>query len=922
MGDIIMKKLYPLIIIAFLAACSSNSKGGSNDESKYRTNEMVWNESITNFGIVSPTSNVTLSLSCLGQSSMETGVVKFDNGKIEYQHGEGEESIKSKYEWVNKSDLVIRLIDSDKYYRPDGTVDNSKAYQNDSKAYDLYIEEIYDMCVFFGPTFDQVGYDETLHCYRANEITLPIRNSNRLNNNGSAPMGSESANEEYQDYEISIYYAKYYFKNNKLTMFSFTMFGQESGNRSDYEVTLTNYGSTKVTMPTIVQHSYSQEYSYTENYHYHPCTDYGYLYLEGGAEPHSFVNNVVNPDFEHEGYTEHTCSICGYSYQDTPTEKLKHNFSTEWSHNDDYHYHYCIDEGYETLTDEKLAHEYTIIEDIPSTFTEHGYTKHSCICGAYYTDNEKDFKEHSYSDKWSYNDEMHYHACTDEGYEETLYIDEAVHTMGDWYEVTAPGETTEGVKERACSVCGYKEQGSIKPVGSVDRLIFELNEDNESYTVYGNKEKIGDAPIYIPDEYNGLPVTIIGQNAFANTSLTDVNIPESILEIKDYAFRKTLITNIVFPNSVVKVPSSVLFECFYLETIQLGSKMTTYFSSGMLYSLKAIYVDKDNPTYASDDGVLYTKDYSCMLTYPSGRSGKQYDVKEGTTVIAATAFAYAGEAISTKYNNPDIEYLQFVKLPEGIVTLEESAFNNSHIESIYMPNSVENISDSVFYYQTTIYMKYDIDMSSYPDGWNGDAKFIFIGECVAYDEGVYFPLLKPVFDWVMCDGCIYYLFEDGTGIFGHNPITSQSVTVHSQIIKDGVTYSIKEVGAYRNMVCGKITQHQAYSGIYFDSAYPVGSSFDEHTTLAPFSQCNIKKVYVEEGVEIFACYESFNYAYIPELHLPHSIRILGTNYFETYRIKEVYYNGTIAEWKEVKITGGEFYYYPEVHCSDGDYYGV
>ena len=78
-------------------------------------------------------------------------------------------------------------------------------------------------------------------------------------------------------------------------------------------------------------------------------------------------------------------------------------------------------------------------------------------------------------------------------------------------------------KDNFCTICGY-----VKPS---EGLEFTLNSDNVSYTVSG----IGictDTELIIPSEYNGLPVTTIGEYAFNNcSSLTSVVIPDSVTSI-------------------------------------------------------------------------------------------------------------------------------------------------------------------------------------------------------------------------------------------------------------------------------------------------------------------------------------------------------------------------------------------------------
>ncbi len=68
------------------------------------------------------------------------------------------------------------------------------------------------------------------------------------------------------------------------------------------------------------------------------------------------------------------------------------------------------------------------------------------------------------------------------------------------------------------------------------KLEYTLNEETQTYSVTGigtstNKD------IYIPNEYNGLPVTSIGANAFQNnTTIENVMLPSSVESIGSYAF--------------------------------------------------------------------------------------------------------------------------------------------------------------------------------------------------------------------------------------------------------------------------------------------------------------------------------------------------------------------------------------------------
>ena len=77
---------------------------------------------------------------------------------------------------------------------------------------------------------------------------------------------------------------------------------------------------------------------------------------------HQFVDTVVAPTYESDGYTKHTCSICGYSYNDSKTDKFSHNFTQTWAYDESKHWHSCSDEGYENVKGDEADH--TFVDEV------------------------------------------------------------------------------------------------------------------------------------------------------------------------------------------------------------------------------------------------------------------------------------------------------------------------------------------------------------------------------------------------------------------------------------------------------------------------------------------------------------------------------------------------------------------------------
>lgn len=99
-------------------------------------------------------------------------------------------------------------------------------------------------------------------------------------------------------------------------------------------------------------------------------------------------------------------------------------------------------------------------------------------------------------------------------------------------------------------------------------LEYTLNADGHSYAVTG----IGsctDTELVIPAEYNGKPVTSIGNAAFVyGGSLTSIIMPNSVTSIGESAFRHcNSLTTINIPNGVISIGNEAFWYCSSLTSI-------------------------------------------------------------------------------------------------------------------------------------------------------------------------------------------------------------------------------------------------------------------------------------------------------------------------------------------------------------------
>ncbi len=230
---------------------------------------------------------------------------------------------------------------------------------------------------------------------------------------------------------------------------------------------------------------------------------------------------------------------------------------------------------------------------------------------------------------------------------------------------------------------------SLKIGKGVPRIDIGLPDSLEKITVDKNNEN------YSSDEFGTLfnkDKTILIDYASGNP-LTSYSIPEGVIEIyvNAFSYSKNLI-NIILPESLKKIESCAFSHCFNLESLYIPSNVNHIDEdafNGTCYNLKEIIVDQNNEFYSNDEfGVLFNKDKTNLLQYPSGSSMKSYIIPDSVITISSSSFAYSQnlENITIGKNMTAIsgssitycEKLRSVIIPKGITEIGNTAFGLSY----------------------------------------------------------------------------------------------------------------------------------------------------------------------------------------------------------------------------------------------------
>ena len=243
-------------------------------------------------------------------------------------------------------------------------------------------------------------------------------------------------------------------------------------------------------------------------------------------------------------------------------------------------------------------------------------------------------------------------------------------------EYVLPYDTNTNPEEKEEPYAGeFTEETSVSGVSTLSWRVYPdhaelVGIENE----YEEREENGDSYIWIEDceipaEYKGLPVTVLG----LSEEEEEVEYPDAYVD------------KLTIPETVSIIHLSLLEDLRVLAQVEVAD---------------------GNTSFKSNEGVLFTGDGKELLLYPGYREGEEYEIPNGTERIAEKAF-YLNMRLK-KITFPDtvtvIEENAFyscfelseVKLNEGLTTIGDYAFDDTYLQNLKIPSTVETIGDTAF----------------------------------------------------------------------------------------------------------------------------------------------------------------------------------------------------------------------------------
>lgn len=145
------------------------------------------------------------------------------------------------------------------------------------------------------------------------------------------------------------------------------------------------------------------------------------------------------------------------------------------------------------------------------------------------------------------------------------------------------------------------------------------------------------------------------------------------------------------------------------KSVEIPSTVTNIQSDGYAslfltcQKLEDIIVDSNNPVYSSDNGVLYNKDKTYLMSCPKGKKGN-YSIPEGVTSISMFAFFRCTnltnitipDSVEIIHSNSfeDCSSLQSLTIPEGARISSYQFVGLTNLTNLVVPEGVNDFGSN------------------------------------------------------------------------------------------------------------------------------------------------------------------------------------------------------------------------------------
>ena len=616
------------------------------------------------------------------------------------------------------------------------------------------------------------------------------------------------------------------------------------------------------------------------------CTVCGELALP--ALGHLYEAEVTFPTCEEQGYTIHTCSRpgCGDSYVDSFTAALGHQWSPQWTADDETHYHGCDNPGCVARQDE-AAHTIVAGEILEEPVCEvpGRQEQYCCICNAPQEDLILPALEHVY--------QVAIRTTIEQLATETVYRHILGQECSRCHNFLQNGESVVHRHDQVTLLEG--KAATCDEPGLTDGLVCAVAGCGD---VLRPQQ---DIPALGHDYQNGFctrcstpdPTIAIIDSGTCGENLTWILTEDGTLIISGtgemenyrrrnapwYTYRADII-QVIIRDGVTSIGSYALFDCSNLTSITIPNSVTSVGDY-------AFYVCSKLLSIIISDGVSSIGSYA--FAYCSSLAS--IIIPDSVTCISRHAFADCSSL--TSFTIPDsvtsigtgafsgCTSLTSITIPDSVTSIEGVTFSRcSSLTSIVIPDCVTSIGDSAFNSCSSL------TSIVIPDGVTSIGSYAF-AYCSSLTSITIPSGVKRIGDFTF-DGCsnlTSITIPDGVTSLGTNAFQSchnlTSITIPDSVtsIADGVfnncstltsiniPNSVTYIGSYAFMNCSSLTTVTipgGVSGIY----------------IATFQGChNLTSIIIPDSVTSIGREAFADCSSLTSITIPDSVTSIGTGAF-------------------------------------------
>ena len=230
-------------------------------------------------------------------------------------------------------------------------------------------------------------------------------------------------------------------------------------------------------------------------------------------------------------------------------------------------------------------------------------------------------------------------------------------------------------EEKIYTLKYYEEETESESLWEIDTSSIETEEDlyeedNVANEVLNYKVENGEITI------TGIDVDISDQSYQVKVDgeiIDNIKIPR-YMKVEEGILPVTRIEKL----GKVYDGTSVVFKELEISDLVTYINPTAMCVMGLLN----INVDENNVNYCDVNGVLYNKDMTTLISYPSGKEEANYEVIDTVTEIEEYAFYYSD--------------VQTIKIPDTVSKIGEGAFYSSNLTTMDLPSSLKVIEKQLF----------------------------------------------------------------------------------------------------------------------------------------------------------------------------------------------------------------------------------